>query len=31
MTNNCRIDGANVGRVQGPIIGYVGDITLVYH
>jgi hypothetical protein len=25
------MDGANVGRVQGPIVCYVGDSTLVYH
>jgi hypothetical protein len=31
VTNNCRIDGVNMGRVQCLIIGYAGDITLVYH
>jgi hypothetical protein len=31
MANNCRMDGANIGRVQGPIVGYTGDGTLVYH
>lgn len=31
MANNCRMNGANVGRVQCPIIGYARDNTLVYH
>jgi hypothetical protein len=25
------MDGTNVGRVQGPIVGYAGDITLAYY
>jgi hypothetical protein len=31
MANKCCIDGVNVRRVQDSIIGYAGDITLVYH
>jgi hypothetical protein len=31
MTNNCRMDGINMRRVQCPIVDYAGDITLVHH
>jgi hypothetical protein len=31
MVNNCRMDRAKVGRLQGPIVGYAGDSTLVYY
>jgi hypothetical protein len=31
MVNNCRMDRAKVGRLQGPIVGYAEDSTLVYY
>jgi hypothetical protein len=31
MANNYRMDGTNVQRVQDSVVGYAGDITIVYH
>jgi hypothetical protein len=29
MTNNCRMDGANMGRVQDKLVGYLEDSSNV--